>query len=147
MSVHIVRLPDVGEGVAEAELVAWHVAVGDIVTSDTVVAEVLTDKSTVEIYAPVAGTIAELHGAAGDVLAVGSDFIEIETGESLAQSAAGSEAAKTPAPTTAPTAAVVADSTAEPANTAEEAAAPPAQRQDRRRAGAAPGAALYAGLQ
>lgn len=80
MSVHIVRLPDVGEGVAEAELVAWHVAVGDSVTSDTVVAEVLTDKSTVEIYAPVAGTIAVLYGAAGDVLAVGGDFVAIETG-------------------------------------------------------------------
>ena len=82
MSIHIVRLPDVGEGIAEAELVAWHVAVGDTVTSDTVVAEVLTDKATVEIYAPVAGTVAVLHGEAGDNLAVGSDFIAIETGES-----------------------------------------------------------------
>src|SRR5262245_16782521 len=80
MTVRIVRLPDVGEGVAEAELVAWHVAVGDAVTSDTVVAEVLTDKATVEIYAPVAGTVTVLHGAPGDVLAVGSDFIGIETG-------------------------------------------------------------------
>ena len=88
MSVHIVRLPDVGEGVAEAELVAWHVAVGDRVTSDTVVAEVLTDKSTVEIYAPVAGTIAVLHGEAGDVLAVGGDFIAIETDASASVPAA-----------------------------------------------------------
>lgn len=86
MSIHIVRLPDVGEGIAEAELVAWHVAVGDTVTSDTVVAEVLTDKATVEIYAPVAGTVADLHGEAGDVLAVGSDLIAIETGESTAAS-------------------------------------------------------------
>ena len=76
----VVRLPDVGEGVAEAELVAWHVAVGDAVTSDTVVAEVMTDKATVEIYAPVAGTVAVLHGRAGDVLAVGSDFFAIDTG-------------------------------------------------------------------
>ena len=82
MSIYIVRLPDVGEGVAEAELVAWHVAVGDMVTSDTIIAEVLTDKATVEIYAPVAGAVAELHGEAGDVLAVGSDFVAIETGES-----------------------------------------------------------------
>lgn len=86
MSIHIVRLPDVGEGIAEAELVAWHVAVGDTVTSDTVVAEVLTDKATVEIYAPVAGTVADLHGEAGDVLAVGSDLIAIETAESTAAS-------------------------------------------------------------
>ncbi|MDP2290999.1 MAG: dihydrolipoamide acetyltransferase family protein [Actinomycetota bacterium] len=81
MSIHILRLPDVGEGVAEAELVAWHVAAGDTVTSDTVVAEVLTDKATVEIYAPVAGTVTTLHGEPGDVLAIGSDFIAIETGE------------------------------------------------------------------
>jgi 2-oxoisovalerate dehydrogenase E2 component (dihydrolipoyl transacylase) len=80
MSVRVVRLPDVGEGVAEAELVAWHVGVGDRVTSDTTVAEVLTDKATVEIYAPVAGIIMALHGEAGDVLAVGSDFFAIETG-------------------------------------------------------------------
>lgn len=75
----IVRLPDVGEGVAEAELVAWHVGVGDTVTSDTVVAEVLTDKATVEIYAPVAGTVLILNGRAGEVLAVGSDFFTIQT--------------------------------------------------------------------
>jgi len=81
MSIHILRLPDVGEGVAEAELVAWHVAAGDTVTSDTVVAEVLTDKATVEIYAPVAGVVATLHGEPGDVLAIGSDFIAIETGD------------------------------------------------------------------
>ena len=75
----VIRLPDVGEGVAEAELVAWHVSVGDAVTSDTVVAEVLTDKATVEIYAPAAGTVQALFGQAGDVLAVGSDFFTIET--------------------------------------------------------------------
>ncbi len=82
MSVLVVRLPDVGEGVAEAELVAWHVAVGDLVTSEATVAEVLTDKATVEIYSPVNGRIIALHGEAGDVLAVGSDFIAIETDES-----------------------------------------------------------------
>lgn len=89
MSIHILRLPDVGEGVAEAELVAWHVAAGDTVTPDTVVAEVLTDKATVEIYAPVAGTVATLHGEPGDVLAIGSDFIAIETGVDAAPVAAG----------------------------------------------------------
>lgn len=81
MTIRVTRLPDVGEGVAEAELVAWHVAVGDTVTSDTVVAEVLTDKATVEIYSPVHGTVVALHGTAGEVLAVGSDFIAIETAE------------------------------------------------------------------
>ena len=78
MTTFVVRLPDVGEGVAEAELVAWHVVVGQTVTSATIVADVLTDKATVEIYAPVEGTVTTLFGQAGDVLAVGSDFFAIE---------------------------------------------------------------------
>ena len=79
VAARVVRLPDVGEGVAEAEIVAWHVAVGDAVTPDSVVAEVLTDKATVEIYAPVAGNVSALFGEAGDILAVGSDFFTIDT--------------------------------------------------------------------
>lgn len=75
------KLPDVGEGVAEAELVDWLVAVGDRVTPDTVIAEVLTDKATVEVSAPVAGEVVALHGEPGDVLAVGGNLIGIETGE------------------------------------------------------------------
>ncbi len=101
----VVRLPDVGEGVAEAELVAWHVGVGDPVTSDSVVAEVLTDKATVEVYAPIAGKVVALHGAAGDVLAVGSDFFEIET-DQLVESATPSDPSPSsllePAPDPAP---------------------------------------------
>ena len=73
------KLPDVGEGVAEAELVEWLVAVGDRVTPDTVVAEVLTDKATVEVSSPVTGEVAVLHGDSGDVLAVGGILIGIET--------------------------------------------------------------------
>lgn len=79
MSTFTMKLPDVGEGVAEAELVEWLVAVGDAVTPDSPIAEVLTDKATVEISAPVSGTVTALHGAPGDVLAVGSDLVEIET--------------------------------------------------------------------
>jgi 2-oxoisovalerate dehydrogenase E2 component (dihydrolipoyl transacylase) len=78
MTVRTVRLPDVGEGIAEAELVSWFVAVGDTVTSETVIAEVLTDKATVEIYAPVAGTVTFTRGEPGDVLAIGSDFVGID---------------------------------------------------------------------
>jgi 2-oxoisovalerate dehydrogenase E2 component (dihydrolipoyl transacylase) len=94
MTVRIVKLPDVGEGVAEAELVEWHVSVGDTVTTETVLADVMTDKATVEISAPVAGVITFLAGAPGDVLAIGSDFAAIEmdgasvpTESALAQSA------------------------------------------------------------
>jgi 2-oxoisovalerate dehydrogenase E2 component (dihydrolipoyl transacylase) len=78
MTVRIVKLPDVGEGVAEAELVEWHVSVGDTVTTETVLADVMTDKATVEISAPVAGVITFLAGAPGDILAIGSDFAAIE---------------------------------------------------------------------
>ena len=79
MSTFTMRLPDVGEGVAEAEIVEWLVAVGDEVTPESPIAEVLTDKATVEISAPVSGTIAALHGEPGEILAVGADFVEIET--------------------------------------------------------------------
>src|SRR4051812_7610429 len=78
MTVRVVRLPDVGEGVAEAELVSWQVAVGDAVQPESVLAEVLTDKATVEVYSPVAGRVAFLRGDVGDVLAVGGDFVGIE---------------------------------------------------------------------
>jgi 2-oxoisovalerate dehydrogenase E2 component (dihydrolipoyl transacylase) len=73
------KLPDVGEGVAEAELVAWLVEVGQEVTPETAVAEVLTDKATVEISSPVTGVVTARHGEPGDVLNVGSNFIDIET--------------------------------------------------------------------
>ena len=76
----MVRLPDVGEGVAEAELVEWHVAVGDAVTSESVLAEVMTDKATVEISSPVDGVVSALYGEPGEVLAVGSDLVGIELG-------------------------------------------------------------------
>ena len=128
MSIHILRLPDVGEGVAEAELIAWHVSAGDTVTSDTVVAEVLTDKATVEIYAPVAGSVATLHGRPGDVLAIGSDFIEIETGDG-----AGPVAMETPPAVEPPVAveSVMAEplevASTEPASPAEPAPAAPVQ--------------------
>jgi 2-oxoisovalerate dehydrogenase E2 component (dihydrolipoyl transacylase) len=81
MSVFKMRLPDVGEGVAEAELIQWLVAVGDEVTTESVLAEVLTDKATVEVSSPVSGVVTTLHGEPGDVLAVGSDLVEIETGD------------------------------------------------------------------
>jgi 2-oxoisovalerate dehydrogenase E2 component (dihydrolipoyl transacylase) len=74
------RVPDVGEGVAEAELVQWFVSVGDEVTPESVLAEVLTDKATVEVSSPVAGVVATLHGEPGDMLAVGADLVEIDMG-------------------------------------------------------------------
>jgi 2-oxoisovalerate dehydrogenase E2 component (dihydrolipoyl transacylase) len=73
-----IKMPDVGEGVAEAEIVEWAVKVGDLVKEDQVVAAVMTDKATVEIPTHVAGTVVALGGAVGDVLAVGAELIRID---------------------------------------------------------------------
>jgi 2-oxoisovalerate dehydrogenase E2 component (dihydrolipoyl transacylase) len=78
MGARSIRMPDVGEGVAEAEIVEWSVKIGDLVREDQVVAAVMTDKATVEIPTPVAGTVLALGGVVGDVLAVGSELIRIE---------------------------------------------------------------------
>ncbi len=78
MAEHVIRLPDVGEGVAEAELVEWHVKVGDLVREDAVLAAVMTDKATVEIPSPVNGKIVWLGAGIGDVVAVGSDLVRLE---------------------------------------------------------------------
>ncbi len=78
MSVFGVKLPDVGEGVAEAELIEWYVDVGDRVTPDTVLADVMTDKATVEISSPVTGVVTFRVGEPGEVLAVGTEFVGIE---------------------------------------------------------------------
>jgi 2-oxoisovalerate dehydrogenase E2 component (dihydrolipoyl transacylase) len=78
MGQRSIRMPDVGEGVAEAEIVEWSVKVGDVVREDQVVAAVMTDKATVEIPSPVAGTVLALGGGVGDVLAVGSELIRID---------------------------------------------------------------------
>ena len=79
MGTYVVKLPDVGEGIAEAELVEWHVAVGDVITEDQPIADVMTDKATVELPSPVGGTIAKLGAEAGDVVAIGSDLVWIDT--------------------------------------------------------------------
>ncbi|QRP47672.1 dihydrolipoamide acetyltransferase family protein [Amycolatopsis sp. FDAARGOS 1241] len=74
----IFKLPDLGEGLTEAEIVAWHVAVGDTVTVDQTVVEVETAKASVEVPVPYAGRVVTLHGAAGDTLTVGSPLITVE---------------------------------------------------------------------
>ena len=81
------RLPDVGEGVAEAEITAWHVVVGDEVQEDQLLAEVMTDKATVEMESPVSGRVLELGGAVGDQLPVGSVLVVLETGAEAPASA------------------------------------------------------------
>jgi 2-oxoisovalerate dehydrogenase E2 component (dihydrolipoyl transacylase) len=73
------KLPDIGEGIAEAEIVAWHVKVGDRVEEDQQIADMMTDKATVEMESPVAGTILEVAGEVGDQIAIGSILVVIET--------------------------------------------------------------------
>ena len=79
MSVYQFKLPDIGEGIAEAEIVAWHVKVGDTVEEDQQLADMMTDKATVEMESPVAGVVKKLAGEVGDQIAIGSVLVEIET--------------------------------------------------------------------
>ncbi|WP_414900027.1 dihydrolipoamide acetyltransferase family protein [Sphingomonas flavalba] len=72
------RLPDIGEGIAEAEIVAWHVKPGDRIEEDGKLADMMTDKATVEMESPVAGTVVEVAGEVGDVVAIGSALAVIE---------------------------------------------------------------------
>lgn len=80
------RLPDIGEGIAEAEIVAWHVKVGDAVEEDQQLADMMTDKATVEMESPVSGTVVSLAGEVGDQIPIGSTLVVIETaGEASAE--------------------------------------------------------------
>jgi 2-oxoisovalerate dehydrogenase E2 component (dihydrolipoyl transacylase) len=78
MGLHVIKMPDIGEGIAEVELVEWYVKPGDAVTEDQILADVMTDKATVEIPSPVAGTVLALGGKLGEIMAVGSELIRIE---------------------------------------------------------------------
>ena len=97
MGVHAIGMPDIGEGIAEVELVAWHVQPGDAVTEDQILADVMTDKATVEIPSPVAGTVLALGGKPGEVMAVGSELIRIEVEGSGNVKAGARTAPATPA--------------------------------------------------
>lgn len=102
MGVHIIKMPDLGEGIAEVEVVAWRVKVGDTIVEDQVLADVMTDKATVEIPSPVHGTVTALGGALGQALAVGAELIRLEVeGE-------GNEHLSAKAPARAPAAAAAA---------------------------------------
>ncbi len=78
MGVHVIKMPDIGEGIAEVELGLWHVKVGDRVKEDQAIADVMTDKASVEIPSPVTGVVVALGGKEGDVLAVGSELVRLE---------------------------------------------------------------------
>ncbi|CDX40322.1 Lipoamide acyltransferase component of branched-chain alpha-keto acid dehydrogenase complex [Mesorhizobium plurifarium] len=98
MGEHVIKLPDVGEGVAEAELVEWHVKVGDLVREDMVLAAVMTDKATVEIPSPVDGEILWLGAEIGDTVAIGSPIVRLKVAGEGNVKAGGGDAPKAEAP-------------------------------------------------
>ena len=88
MSRYVFKMPDLGEGTVSAEVVEWKVKVGDMVTEDQIIAEVMTDKAAVEIPAPVSGRVVSLSGQPGEMVAVGAELIAFETSGSAADAAA-----------------------------------------------------------
>jgi 2-oxoisovalerate dehydrogenase E2 component (dihydrolipoyl transacylase) len=102
MGTRIVKLPDVGEGVAEAELVEWHVTVGQSVLEDQLLAAVMTDKATVEIPSPVAGTVMALGADVGGVLAVGAELVRLEVAGEGNEEVAAAPREAAPAPSEKP---------------------------------------------
>ncbi len=84
MAEHVIKMPDIGEGIAEAELVEWHVKVGDLVREDDDLAAVMTDKATVEVPSPVDGEIVWLGADIGELIAVGSEIIKIKIAGAVA---------------------------------------------------------------
>lgn len=109
------KLPDIGEGIAEAEIVAWHVQVGDTIAEDQQIADMMTDKATVEMESPVAGKVVELAGEVGDQVPIGSVLAVIET-----EGAAAVEETPAPAPESVDER-PIADGTEQPTKEQEEA--------------------------
>ncbi len=105
MSRYVFKMPDLGEGTVSAEVVEWKVKVGDRVTEDQIIAEVMTDKAAVEIPAPVSGVVAAISGQPGDMVAVGAELIAFDTSGTAPaeQPAAAKSSAETPAATTSTT--------------------------------------------
>jgi 2-oxoisovalerate dehydrogenase E2 component (dihydrolipoyl transacylase) len=131
MSVRVIKMPDIGEGIAEVELVAWHVKPGDTVVEDQPLADVMTDKASVEIPSPVAGTVQALGGEVGQTMAVGSELIRIaiarEGGEPAPAPAAPPATAQATAGEPAAAAAKPVAATAKPVAAAAKPAAVPAK--------------------
>jgi 2-oxoisovalerate dehydrogenase E2 component (dihydrolipoyl transacylase) len=112
MGTHVIKMPDIGEGIAEVELSVWHVKVGDMVVEDQVLADVMTDKAMVDIPSPVHGKVIALGGQPGEVMAVGSILIsiEVEGAGNVKESAQPAAVAAKEAPVAAPKVAAVTES-------------------------------------
>jgi len=137
---YVFKLPDVGEGTAEAELVGWHVKVGDAVAEDQILADVMTDKATVEITSPVAGTVVALHGEAGKAVPVGGPLVSftVEGGGNVSTSAASPKTAEKPAENSKTVSAATSTTSTTIAKTSTTAPARPAPALTGRAAGERP---------
>jgi 2-oxoisovalerate dehydrogenase E2 component (dihydrolipoyl transacylase) len=93
MSEHVFKLPDLGEGTVEAEIVEWHVRPGDQVSEGDIVVDVMTDKANVEVPAPVSGTVLRTTGEPGDTVAVGSELMALEVSGAALKAAPKNKAA------------------------------------------------------
>src|SRR5947209_16769962 len=93
VSHYVFKLPDLGEGTVDAEIVAWHVKPGDVVSEDDVIVEVMTEKAAVEVPAPVGGRVISTTGSPGDSVPVGAELIVIETDAADAATGAVARAA------------------------------------------------------
>ena len=102
MSQYVFKMPDLGEGTVDAEIVAWHTKPGDAVTEDQLIVEVMTDKAAVEVPAPVSGRVVSITGAPGDKVAVGSPLIVFEVAATGAPAASMPAAAAAAAPAAEP---------------------------------------------
>ena len=124
MKIHVIKMPDIGEGIAEVELVTWRVQPGDAVAEVQILVDVMTDKATVEIPSPVVGTVLALGGEVGQVLAVGAELIRIEVAGGGQAGVAPTPAAQAGPPVAAPAAPAAAAPTTALAPAAVPAAAP-----------------------
>jgi 2-oxoisovalerate dehydrogenase E2 component (dihydrolipoyl transacylase) len=132
MSQFTFKMPDLGEGTVDAEIVAWHTKPGDTVSEDQLIVEVMTDKAAVEVPAPVSGRVVSVTGAPGDKVAVGSPLIVFELSEGAKPAEARAAPAATPAPSAPPAAKPAATTPTLVAEPAVNAAAPvPAARLGR----------------
>ncbi len=145
MTLHVIKVPDIGEGIAEVEVVEWYVQPGDTIGADQTIADVMTDKATVDVPSPVAGRVVTLGGAPGDKLRVGSELATIEVGAGAAMAKGEASTSKAPAQPAAPSSGALRAPTAaptsaspRPVSTSAAVAAPPAA------AAAAPSAAAAA---
>ena len=102
MSNYVFKLPDLGEGTVEAEIVNWRVKPGDTIAEDEVIVEVMTEKAAVELPAPVGGRVLSITGTPGDMVPVGADLIVIETGTPATTAAGAPAAAPAAAPASTP---------------------------------------------